>query len=254
MSVEARLAYQPSTTGTYYLSAQSFGSFGTGTFVLRATDATSTVDLLGGTGTSGAAILGGAVASQIDANGDRDWFRVNLSAGHRYAFDMLGASSGNGSLGDPLLRLLDASGSPISVIGQAVLDDDSGAGYDASLVFTATQSGAHYLSAEGYAGSTGTYALRAFVFDDPGDVGAAITTGGRLPIGGTLTGTVDTGGDEDWYRVDLVAGHRYRFDLQGAATSHGSLADPLLRALYSDGAEFVQYDNAFGTTNQKFWW
>ncbi|MEQ1890026.1 MAG: hypothetical protein ABL951_12745, partial [Alphaproteobacteria bacterium] len=54
---------------------------------------------------------------------------------------------------------------------------------------------------------------------------STITTG-SIAVGGTANGNIEAAGDNDWFRVSLTAGHIYRFDLEGAPTARGTLADP----------------------------
>ena len=59
----------------------------------------------------------------------------------------------------------------------------------------------------------------------------SISTTGRMTVGSSLTGEIETANDRDAYAVELVAGRTYRIDLEGTATDEGTLADPLLRWL-----------------------
>ena len=59
----------------------------------------------------------------------------------------------------------------------------------------------------------------------------SISTTGRITVGSSLTGEIETANDRDAYAVELVAGRTYRIDLEGTATDEGTLADPLLRWL-----------------------
>ena len=63
------------------------------------------------------------------------------------------------------------------------------------------------------------------------------TTTGVVAVGGSVTGTIGSAGDRDWFAVALEAGVEYRIDLEGAPTRAGTLADPHLRWLHdADGA------------------
>ena len=76
----------------------------------------------------------------------------------------------------------------------------------------------------------------------PGDTSTTIT----LSIGASLNGAVNTFGDRDWFAVDLVAGQRYSFSLDGAAHgSYGALADPYLR-LRDAAGNLVAENDDFG--------
>ena len=58
-----------------------------------------------------------------------------------------------------------------------------------------------------------------------------------MVVGGSVTGSIDeTAKDEDWFRVELVGGQRYRIDLRAWWSEHGTLFDPYLHGVYdSDG-------------------
>ena len=65
----------------------------------------------------------------------------------------------------------------------------------------------------------------------PDNISDNISTTGRVAVGNSLTGEIETTNDSDAYAVELVAGRTYRIDLEGAATGKGTLADPFLRWL-----------------------
>jgi cyclophilin family peptidyl-prolyl cis-trans isomerase len=116
-------------------------------------------DFAATTATSGVVAARGRVVGQIETVGDADWFAVTLEAGVSYQFvaDTLIAPLGPGALGNPKLRLLDASGRPLAV------DDDSYVGSDALIQFTPQTSGRWFLEVSGSTGTpaTGAYALIA---------------------------------------------------------------------------------------------
>ena len=102
--------------------------------------------VVGSTGTSSTMSGGTSVRGYINTNGDQDWYRVTLTAGHHYTFALSGF--GSGALSDAYLRLLNSSGTQIA------FDDDSGPLPNSKLTFTASTSGTYYISAEGYGGTT----------------------------------------------------------------------------------------------------
>ena len=65
----------------------------------------------------------------------------------------------------------------------------------------------------------------------PDSISDSISTTGRVTVGSSVTGEIETANDRDAYAVDLVAGRTYRIDLEGAATGKGTLVDPFLRWL-----------------------
>lgn len=118
--------------------------------------ARSADDYAGNTSTTGTLGVGGAISGTVGSSGDIDWFQITLTAGHAYHFNLKGKDSGLGTLSDPYLELFDGAGNYIA------FDDDSGAGRDSQMTFTAPSNGTYYLSAKAYASSgTGTYQLSA---------------------------------------------------------------------------------------------
>ncbi|NVN88815.1 MAG: DUF4214 domain-containing protein [Rhodopseudomonas sp.] len=78
------------------------------------------------------------------------------------------------------------------------------------------------------------------------DYAANTGTVGRVTVGGSATGTIETAGDNDWFRVNLTAGTTYTINLQGNASGHGTLADPYL-TLYNSSGQAIASDDDSGT-------
>ena len=74
--------------------------------------------------------------------------------------------------------------------------------------------------------------------DIPGDPSTTVT----LPIGSFLEGELETRGDTDWYRVDLMEGVAYRFAMAGL-----TLEDPWLAVHGPNGAFIVANNDAGGS-------
>ena len=66
----------------------------------------------------------------------------------------------------------------------------------------------------------------------PDDYTSDTQTTGTVAVDGSATGEIETSNDFDWFAVDLVAGHTYVIDLEGADSGGGALQDPVLRGLY----------------------
>lgn len=136
--------------------------------------------------------IGSQAAGAIPVGGV-DTFAASLVAGGTYVVDLLGVSSGAGSLADPRVRVLDASG---AVVAQ---DDDSGLGLDSHLQFVAPRTGDYAIEVAGVGVSGGTYRLQA------GDA-----SGSNLLLSGRLRGsdvTVLGGPGND--TIAAVAGSNY---------------------------------------------
>src|SRR5205823_4957296 len=93
-NLNSRISYDATSSGTYYLSTGSSNvASGTGTYRVSAADvtpATPTDDYAGSTSTTGSVGVGGSTTGNIETGGDTDWFRITLTAGHSYQFDLQG--------------------------------------------------------------------------------------------------------------------------------------------------------------------
>jgi len=109
-------------------------------------------DLPAGTGTPGYVGVGASASGTIASSTDRDWFRTDLTAGQTVIIEARGSASGGGTLYDPDVYLRGSSGAVLTY------DWDSGAGYDARLVYRAAQSGTFFIDVDGFL-STGSYTV-----------------------------------------------------------------------------------------------
>jgi hypothetical protein len=88
------------------------------------------------------------LAGTLETPEDADVFRVMLEAGKQYQFNLNSTSDM-----DPMLYLYSGSGTPIA------WNDDTN-GRDSEIIFTATETGTHYLNVQSYGGFTsGSYEL-----------------------------------------------------------------------------------------------
>ena len=76
------------------------------------------------------------------------------------------------------------------------------------------------------------------------DFSAATSTSGRVAVGDTATGNIETNRDRDWFAVELVAGRSYTIDLRGSPTGDGTLLDTYLRGIHDADGNVIP-----GTTN-----
>ena len=121
----------------------------------------------------------------IGAPGEIDRVTVSLVAGTTYTLEMLGVSSLGtvGSLGDPNLRLLGPGGAPIGA------NDDSGAGFDATLTFTAATTGNYTLELSAIGSLTGSYSLQGAAIG-----GAAMQQGNTYNVSNASTAIIEGAG------------------------------------------------------------
>ncbi|MEO5340940.1 MAG: putative Ig domain-containing protein [Magnetococcus sp. MYC-9] len=200
-SGDVRSVFTPWASGTYYLDAQGHATQGSYRLSVG-----SSVDV-GATGATAQPLtIGQSVAGEITTSGDADWFQVNLSAGALYSFALQGAGSGRGTLYGLHLALRDGTGG---------LLDESLVWGDAQLVYRPTVSGTYYLDAQSIS-ETGTYTLSSSTM--------TVTPLGDSPI----SGAISTSGEVDRFALTLTTDSIYGFELQGAASGHGTLANPHL--------------------------
>ncbi len=77
------------------------------------------------------------------------------------------------------------------------------------------------------------------------DFGNSQQTAGRINAGQSIAGTLEAVGDRDWFAVDLTAGSVYDIALTGGSGS-GSLQDPYLRVLDTNGSVVAENDDRSG--------
>lgn len=118
-----------------------------------APEAEDGTELSRSTATHGQVGVGQSASASIGADGDRDWYATELTAGQTVVVQLRGASGEGGTLFDPDLFVYDADGHYVAY------DFDGGAGRDAHLAFTAPVAGTYYLEVDGYLGHTGSYTL-----------------------------------------------------------------------------------------------
>jgi serralysin len=87
--------------------------------------------------------------------------------------------------------------------------------------------------------------------DTGDDFAGDVTTSGRIAIGGSITGNLETGGDTDWFRVSLEAGRQYLFYGGGSQVVNtgfaaGTLYDPAITLRDSSGTVIATADNNVG--------
>lgn len=196
----------------------------------------------GSTSTSYSIAVGGARANAVNFLGDHDWYRVTLTAGTRYQFNMNATvNSSVRAMDDPFLRLRSGSGTVLAS------DDDSGGGNNSQISFTATSSGTYFLDAGAYNNAcTGCYTVTVRSLGSPDDYAANTSELATVSEGGSRTGVIESSGDHDWFNVLLIAGRNYRFDL-----TRGSLSDPYLSLRNGSGTLLVSNDDGGGDYNSR---
>lgn len=231
------LDFTPTSGGTYFLAVGAYQDASSGTYQVGAEVAQQAITVSPAPQQS--LIPDSQVSGEIASPGGEQRYRLELSGGQTYCFDLMGESSGQGSLADPYLYLYDASGARV------LWDDDGGRGLDSRLVFTAWSGGTYYLAAAGFASDqTGSFQLGAFAVPAPSYEQAASQT--PLTAFGARQGSIDSPGQSDWVALALEAANTYLISLQPAA-GEGGLPDPELRLLDANGLQ-VASARGQGTT------
>ena len=177
---------------------------------------------------------------------DEDWIRVELLEGKNYDIRLNGI--GPEAVIDTVLTVYDSDGEEI-----ATHDDIEWEAADrfSMLEFTPEHTDTYYLSASGYpdprTDNTGTYEIT--VFDEQDD---NLHTPLTLSVGARFQGTLDSKFDEDWIRVDLLAGKTYDITLQGIGPDADT--DTVLRIYNSEGEQVGFHDDvdyAAGRVNSR---
>ena len=237
----SRVDFTAPADGTYYVAAGSIFN-AEGTYRLSVRDVTD--DFEADDSTTGMVSVGGAATGEIELADDHDWFAVELDAGTTYRFDLQGSTSGagtpsdpqvrgvHGTLDDPYLRgIHDEHGTLVA----GTTDDDSGTWLNSRVHFTPTAGGTYYVAAGDSGDKTGTYTLSVSVAERDDDFTANTETTGRVSVGSSVEGKLETWGDHDWIAVDLDAGKSYRFDLEGIR----NLSDPYLWGIYDATGKLI---------------
>ena len=122
-------------------------------------------------------------------------------------------------------------GANLVVDGFRVGDDDSGVVKNARMVYTPTAGGTFYVQVNDPRTLTGTYTLSVILLGANGaseadtDFPATTATTGRVEVGGSVTGEIDSDTDRDWFKVELEAGKTYQFDMEGQSHKRGIPTD-----------------------------
>lgn len=220
----ARLVHTATITATHYLAAFDFDEFGTGGYTLRA----SVLDDV-------------APALQQRTPAD-DATQVAVGADLVLVFSEP-VVRGSGSLrvldaNGAVLRDIRADGAGVTIDG-ATVRVDPGANLPAGTALAVVVDAGAFRDAAGN-DFAGVAALTAWNFTTAApaagdDYPLSVDTGGSVAVGGSATNArIDAPNDGDLFRLDLVAGVTYRFDM---TRPQGSGVDPFLGLYGASGPQ-----------------
>ncbi|MDB4797689.1 DUF5011 domain-containing protein, partial [bacterium] len=161
-------------------------------------------------------INGNQINLSGNPRGDFDFFGVDLFSSNTYSFATYETEAavrvGNNSGNYSAITLYDS-------LGNKVEGGDSVDGFS----FTPVTDGYYYLGASSYNGPGGYMITSSFYGDD---YSSNSNTRGRVFLGESVAGELETTGDDDWIRADLQIGKRYKFEHDQAPNRQFELYGP----------------------------
>ena len=246
----SRLEFTADSTDTFFLSAGAWSDpgralFFAGTYKLSVSRG-EILDDFGSTPTnSGTITIGETKTGNIERHLDQDWFSIRLEMDKKYEINLNGSQTDDGTLVDPFLRIFDKNGIQITFND----DIESGIQRNSELIFESANTDTYFISAgawidpTGNQELTGTYTVTVTQQDD---FSSNLSTIGVVTPGANKIGTIEVGGDKDWFRVPVVNGVEYTIDLTSTNASLGRLSDPVL-SIYSANQILIASDDNGGS-------
>lgn len=199
----------PTTSANYYIGIFDaiFDDVGSYTLSWVATD-----NVFNTTATTNTLVANVAFTSKIDVEGDSDWFKVNLTAGLSYGFQV--GSAGVNGLPDGDLFLRDAN-------GNTVVSATNGSRSLNTLVTLAQTSGTYFIDvSDSVFSDIGGYTIKWIATDTVFD---NVATTASLARNTQVSSKIDVEGDSDWYAVTMTEGISYALEV--GSTGIGGLPD-----------------------------
>jgi len=230
-------------TATYYVELSANNNSNRGTYNLSISERNIPSDDVGNNvATEVELIPGKSFSGNLLTQGDEDWFRVELEANESFVFKLKALASGNGTLGNPLLELRDASGQLVKSVDDMLVSNEP------TLQFTPIADGTYYLVVKASdVQDTGTYTLLTRAPDDHGNTQQTATA---IELNDVLTGGIQynegrfgvrafdsvglaTDSDKDWFSFTVSADEIYTFSAQ--LTDGSALSRPMVEILDAQG-------------------
>lgn len=158
----------------------------------------------------GTVTVGGSYEGAVNTEGDTDIISVELEAGETYLISLRG--TGPDALLDPFLQVSDPNGAALGT------DDDGGTYINSLMTITATVAGTYEITAGALpaTGGIGTYTVDVRQMGDdvvPDDLSSNVT----LTLNANTFGFIEDFGEFDVYKIEMVAGRLYSFEVAGGA-------------------------------------
>ena len=215
--------------GTYYIRVAGFNPTTTGNYSLIATANAAASNTRG---EATALTLGTATSGTISPAGDVDWWSFTLTSTSVVTIEDKGAIDTDG-------KLEDSAGATL-----ATDDDSSASGTNGSFkIVRLLGAGTYYIRVSGFRPPvTGNYNLTV--------TAAATSTATALTLGTASSGTINPGGDVDYYRFTLPSASDVVIETTGSIDTSGLLHDSSGAALEanddSGAGDNFRIDRALG--------
>ena len=201
------------TSGSYFVGVGDTGD-STGQYALSWVPTDS---IRGDVATASSLMANGSVAGNLEVAGDADWFRLSMTAGLSYGFEVRGATTDQLVGGDVQLR--DANGN--------VLDQlTTFSGTVLGLQHNASVTGQYFVSVNDGGSDTGGYTVDWIATDS---ILNTVATTHRLDRNASVSSALDVAGDADWFTVTMKAGETYAFQVLSATANPLQWGDLQLR-------------------------
>ncbi|ARU57525.1 hypothetical protein OLMES_3490 [Oleiphilus messinensis] len=246
----SNLTHLATNSGTYYVGVDAGSSTATtGLYTVSFQNSSVADDYDATTATSGTVSLGGSSTGRLEQVSDADWFAVSISTAGSYDFNV-----SSSDLDAPVIKLYDSTGTILNNNTSASIAD-----------YSITQSGTYYLEIldGGGAVPVGDYTVAASLDAIADDYAADTTTTGNVAVGSSITGRLETEGDNDWFQITLAQWDTYDiqatsaalddleislFDASGALLTDFSSSSGSYTAV-TPGAHYVQVNGGTGSTS-----
>ncbi|MGV7210770.1 DUF4214 domain-containing protein [Oxalobacteraceae bacterium A2-2] len=224
--------FKPTVSGDYYVDVSAYKALGG--YQIQA-QALARDDYADGPTTTAKLSVGGSASGVLELAADRDAFQLQLEAGVTYSLAASGVAGAAG-MAVPVVEVyqMSQSGYWNSVAG----------GYNRSAVsFTATSSGSYYVAVSDRDTVRGIGAYTVSLSQPADDYAANASGAGVLtPGAAAVSGTLESSGDLDWFKIKLEANQAYNFKLTGASDMYFSMVDQLGNTLA--GGSYAYNGNA----------
>ncbi len=235
----------------YFVQVRDPDGAGTGTYTLSVQPATD--DYPASVSAPVLIPVDGQATGEIEVDGDRDWFWMNLDTEKWYRIGVNGVSSTDedNTLADPELQIFFRKGKNIV---PPVTNNDGGLGTNARRNWIAVGSGLgpsspHIVEVRSHGNAgTGTYTVWVEGIDD---YARERWSSGTVAVNGETTGNLEVDDDDDWFKVELKKGNAYLIEVKGdsSADNGGTLADPKLKLYPQLGSKALAQDDDSGEDN-----